>query len=140
MPSEHDPYGVVPPDFCENWGRETIPAALEAAECAESSTDPEDRPRCPECGSTQVLRKVPDFDVEQKKDTRYKCKHSGCRIHFDKPVFKTTPSHDDCTELFDWLTNDELADGDERTSLSRRNGEPAESRPGACHRILETAD
>ena len=141
MDSEYDPYDVVPESFCDDWGKETIPAALEAAERAKSSTDPADRPRCPECGSYQVLAKVEDFDVGQKNRTRFKCEHSGCWSHFDEPAAKSRIfPHDKRAKPFDWVSEGDLLEADKRTPLSKRNGEPVEDRPVACRRTLEVAD
>lgn len=53
-PDSHDPYGIVPDDFCENWNAETIPQALSNAESAPSTTAPAERPRCPDCLSVDL--------------------------------------------------------------------------------------
>jgi hypothetical protein len=141
MDSEYDPYDVVPESFCDDWVKETIPAALEAAERAKSSTDPADRPRCPECGSYQVLAKVEDFDVAQKNHTRFKCEHSICRAHFDEPAAKSRIfPRDERAKPFDWVSDGDLLEADKRTRLSERNDEPAEGRPEACQRTLKVAD
>jgi len=55
----HDPYGIVPDDFCENWNASSIPAALAKAEAAPSTTDPRAQQRCPNCLAAR-LTPLPD--------------------------------------------------------------------------------
>ena len=48
-PDTHDPYGIVPDSFTDDWDADTIPAALAKAEAAPSTTDPAAQRRCTEC-------------------------------------------------------------------------------------------
>lgn len=128
MDSPHDPYDVVPPDFCENWGKDTIPEALAAAEAAPSTTDESERPNCPWCGSLQVVdkRDYTNHNQAQQKDPDYRCAKSSCWRWFNQPADESTIfATADRAEPFDWLELDELAAADERTRLTERHeGEP----------------
>ena len=126
MDSPHDPHDVVPPDFCENWGKETIPEALAVAEAAPSTTDESERPNCSRCGSLQVERVHNKKDTPNQKPGRFRCIKQGCYHHFDTPAGENTIfATADRAEPFDWLELDELTAADERTSLTeRREGEP----------------
>lgn len=82
---ECDPYDIVPDYFCEAWGEDTIPAALEAAERAKSTTPREEMARCPECGTPNIGTKDDHRETDNKIDTEYRCRRTGCRAHFDEP-------------------------------------------------------
>ena len=140
MDSPHDPYDVIPPEFCENWGRETIPEALAVAEAAPSTTDESERPNCPRCGSLQVERVHNKKDTPNQKPGRFRCIKQGCYHHFDTPADENTIlATADRAEPFDWLTLDELADADERTNLSERYKGGPDDRPAKCRRNREPA-
>ena len=140
MDSPHDPYDVVPADFCENWDRETIPEALAVAETAPSTTDESDRPNCPRCGSLQVETVHNWKDNPNQKPGRFRCLKTGCRHHFDEPADENTIFvTDERAEPFDWLTLDELADADERTRLSERYDSGPDNRPAECRTHAQTA-
>ena len=91
---DHDPYDVVPDGFCEAWGEDTIPAALEAAERAGSTTPSETRVRCPECFTVKISPKPGHNAMPHKRDTAYKCDNSH---HFDDPW---PPA---CDVNFEWV-------------------------------------
>ena len=82
MSGEHDPHDIVPDGFCEAYGADTIPEAIEIAEQAPSSTPDEERYRCPECGSQRIKTKRQIQDMEHRVDTDYKC--TNCLAHFDE--------------------------------------------------------
>ena len=84
MSGEHDPHDIVPDGFCEAYGADTIPEALEIAEQASSTTPDEERYRCPECGSFRITTKQRTQDMEHAVDTEHKC--TMCKAHFDKPA------------------------------------------------------
>lgn len=141
MDSPHDPYDVVPPDFCENWNRETIPEALAVAETAESTTDESDQPNCPWCGSIQLVAvNYTNDNPAQQKGHNYRCKKQGCRRWTNDPAGENTIfATDERAEPFDWLTLEELADADERTSLSERYDSGPGDRPAECRTHVQTA-
>ena len=142
MDSPHDPHDVVPPDFCENWGRETIPEALAAAEAAQSTTDESERLSCPWCGSLQVddKRDYTNHNPTQQKDPDYRCGKSSCWRWFNEPADENTIlATADRAEPFDWLRPTELADADERTNLSERYEGGPDDRPAKCRRNREPA-
>lgn len=206
MDSEYDPYGVVPESFLDDYDADTIPEALETAERRPSTTDPDDLSRCPECGSTQIKRKVA-HDHSDRQPGNWRC--TCCWRHFDDPAHGMIPRENRGTP-FSWIDDDDLHDAEDRTELqpplaqldedalvtavirlyqpwreagpsyrdlapytpytrewvgsrirawrdgeyrdlvpdptaeqtcvSQENGEPAEGRPGGCHRIPEAAD
>lgn len=79
---EVDPYGIVPDSFTDDWGEDTIPAALEAAERAKSTTPREEMKRCPECGSVRIHNR-PGKSQPHKRPYAYNC--TGCWSFFDEP-------------------------------------------------------
>lgn len=81
-----DPYGVAPDYFCRVWGEETIPAALDAAEQAPSTTPDEVQPRCPECGSINIWPLTEHRRPSHQRDANYRCSHTGCWAAFDEPL------------------------------------------------------
>ena len=93
-----DPHGIVPEDFCRNWGATTISEALRIAEQAPSSTPETELPRCPDCGSPSIMTKSCRFaDHEQRRDGQWRCR--ACGSHFDEP---TTLAEEGQTELGEW--------------------------------------
>jgi len=86
--TDHDPHGIVPEDFCEVWGADSIPEALAAAEQAPSTTPVTEMDLCPCCGSRKIREKPSAYDIAQKKDYVYVCTH--CRAHFDTAIAQTT--------------------------------------------------
>lgn len=113
--TDHDPHDIIPDGFCEAYGEETIPAAIEAAERAPSTTDIETRKRCPVCFTTRLRPKPNGYtDSPNKIEAKYKCNNAH---HFDDP-WPPAAEID-----FEWLDTDELdersrfewADTDEHT-------------------------
>ena len=136
---EIDPYDVVPDGFCEAYGEDTIPAALTAAERADSTTDPDTRERCPACGSVRYKTKVFAQDIGNRRDTNHKC--TNCLTHFDDPApplceldiytdtddlleeghrkatrLKSTMEYNP-TQTFDWLDSTDLEDASDRDPI-----------------------
>ena len=115
-----DPHGLIPEEFREEYGDcETVADALRKVECAPSTTPADDRPRCPECGSSQVSVKPSTIgDHPERRDGRFRCAKQGCRVHFDQPADESAiPMTDDRTNPFDWIDDDDQHDADERTAL-----------------------
>ena len=107
-PDEIDPYGVVPDGFCEAWGEESIPAALEAAERASGTTDRSEKPRCPACRvSTRIRKKSDKLEMPHQIDVGYKCGNPDCTAHFDDPA----PPFEECPIETAWIW---LADNQHR--------------------------
>ena len=97
---EIDPYGVVPDGFCEAWGEESIPAALEAAERASGTTDRSEKPRCPACRvSTRIRKKQGKLEMPHQIDAGYKCQNPDCTAHFDDPA----PPFEECPIEAAWI-------------------------------------
>ena len=80
---EVDPYDIIPEDFCDNYDAATIDEALSKAERADSTTDPETRPRCPECDSMRLREKVGLVECEHQRPERFCC--NTCGLHFNTP-------------------------------------------------------
>jgi len=81
--SEVDPYDILPDGFLKQYDAATIDEALSKAERAESTTDPETRPRCPECDSIRIREKVGPVKCEHQQPGRYCCVR--CNHHFNTP-------------------------------------------------------
>ena len=82
---------IAPDDFVARSGKNTLRSALKAAE-RETSRDPDQLPRCPECGSIRLRKKAGHLPMAHRKDGQFKC--TGCRAHFDEP----DPSRDEARE------------------------------------------
>ena len=114
---EHDPYGIVPPEFMERWATDTgsVADALRRAERAPSTTPESERKRCPFCGSRQVAVKSRKREGQHRKAGKLKCEHQGCRRHFDKTADETTIfMSNKRTDAFDWVEPTDTTDPDER--------------------------
>ncbi|WPH59251.1 hypothetical protein AFNJKBDN_CDS0034 [Halorubrum virus V_ICIS4] len=90
--TDHDPHGIVPDGFCDDWNADSIPAALRKAEAAPSSTATYDRYQCPDCESVQVAAKSEKWASEQRAAGAYKC--LDCGSHFAEPL---TPDFEQAT-------------------------------------------
>jgi hypothetical protein len=75
-PATHDPYGIVPDDFCDAWDADSIPEALANAEAAPSTTDPAAQPRCPHCLAAR-LTPLPSADGPAWECTECKARHDA---------------------------------------------------------------
>ena len=78
-----DPYGIVPDEFLARSSASTIGGALREAE-QQTSRERRELPRCPDCGSVQLVRKSPHEEMAHKVDTAFKCR--ACGEHFDEPA------------------------------------------------------
>jgi len=81
---EADPHEIIPDGFLDAFDAETPAEALEQAERAPSSTDPEDMRRCRNCWSQKCIRKVADWETIQRKPGAWKC--NECQEHQDNPL------------------------------------------------------
>ena len=81
--AEHDPYDLVPDDFCDNYDADTIPEALRKAERANSTTSDDERPRCPACGSVCYHQKTATTERCNQQPEPYRC--IACNTHFETP-------------------------------------------------------
>jgi uncharacterized paraquat-inducible protein A len=84
-----DPHGIFNDiggvdEFLATHDADTLEEALRAAERAESTTDPETRPRCPECESIRLREKVGLVEREYQRPERFCC--DTCGLHFDVPL------------------------------------------------------
>jgi len=81
---DHDPFDIVPEDFCANCNATNIPDALAAAEEAASSTPRGELRRCPHCQSVKVRQKKANYELEHMLPEQYRCEE--CGEHFDEPA------------------------------------------------------
>jgi len=80
-----DPESIVPEGFCQRYGTTSIRRALRKAEQAARRGDDRELPRCPECGSTKVLRKTGAREIPNKVEGKpFKC--GECGSHFSTPA------------------------------------------------------
>lgn len=80
---ENDPYGIISDGFCEAYGADTIPEALETARRVAGTTPDEEKERCPNCASVRLRAKPGTSNMPHKRNTNMKC--TGWRPHFDEP-------------------------------------------------------
>ena len=115
-PGWSDPYNIVPDSFKERFsGCDTVEEALEIAARRHSTTEDGERERCPYCLSIQVSSKPNKRRSPQQKPGKYRCRHQGCRCHFDQTADETTIAMtDDRADAFDWIVPENLADPEER--------------------------
>ena len=108
MPDEHDPYGIVPDSFVDDYDAETFEEALRKAEEATTTTPDSEQPRCPDCGSKHIIQKNSRKPCHNRIETNWKCLKSNCLHHFDEPADPIPFVHYEPDHNFEWLSPDEL--------------------------------
>ena len=90
--ADPESHPIIPDDFIQTMDAEAsfeindFEEALHYAEQKPSTTDPMTRRRCPECYHMTVGVKVSLTRRSNQKDGRFKCRHGGCKAHFDEPA------------------------------------------------------
>lgn len=79
-----DPHGILPECFRREYRDcESVGEALAKAQQA-TPDDLDERDRCPNCRSTQLVKKRLNREMSHRVDRRWKCKR--CYEHFDEPL------------------------------------------------------
>jgi ribosomal protein L37AE/L43A len=124
MAAERDPHDIVPDGFYDEWD-----SIEQASRHMQRDSDILDEKRCPECGRTQIERKVDTIhdDLPHKVDTAYRCGKASCGAHFRAPAPSANeegvPEHAGCGRR-----------------LYVRRLEPGRFRCHRCDEIFETTE
>jgi len=148
MGVDPETHPILPADFVESWGGESVADALRIAEQAPSTTPRADMPRCPNvrCHSTRYRVKSSRANAQREIDSAYRC--VACGRHFDDPI-NTGPNNMTEANLipFEWMDDDDqqLADPADRgvdddalTELAIRAYRPWSDERGASYREIAT--
>jgi len=102
MGPDPEQHPIIPDDFVDVWGGESVADALRIAEQAPTTTPDDERDRCPYCDSVSIRRKRLKRDHPQRKPGKMTCPH--CSRHFNQPADETTiPMTSDRADPFEWI-------------------------------------
>lgn len=84
LDDDDDPHGIVPTAFRIRYSDcDSIRDALRRAEGEARAKAHPERPRCPECGTTNIVHKGGTYEATHKRPEGFRCR--SCSAHFNTP-------------------------------------------------------